>query len=401
MNRQKKAPILNAFYITAIDNLPSILKRGILSHNATNEISDSVRIYDSEVVERRMQKTTPDGKSLWDFANFYFNPRNPMMYRVHLCEKRNVVVLKMKKKIFQDAKYISVGNAASSESKIVSYKDGIKTIQSDNIQRHLTAKSWGQGEGKRIIMSELLVPDGASPDYIDTIYVPQNEKGLEVRKKIRDVGMRVEVVPEPGLFFEHDRTCDLEGTQIKLIDGDMFFSKMQTLTISVNTVGAMGSGLAARAKFNFPQIYVKFQELCNEKRMSTKRPFLYKESYSYDEHMADDPSSLKEKPNDDKWFLLFATKEHWRYPSKIGYIRDGMEWLINNAAKEGIQSLATPALGCGLGGLPWEIVGPVMCQHLARLNIPCEIYLPRECRVPDEQLSVDFLLEKSNTLLIE
>ena len=167
---------------------------------------------------------------------------------------------------------------------------------------------------------------------------------------------------------------------------------MQTLTISVNTVGVMGAGLASRAKENFPSLYVKFQEICRNKKLSTKTPYLYKEDYSYDAHMADEPNTLTEKPNDEKWFLLFATKEHWRYPSKMEYIKDGLQWLVENAKKENIRSLALPALGCGLGGLPWHTVGPKMCQYLHKLEIPCEIYLPREASIPDDQLSKEFLL---------
>jgi len=204
----------------------------------------------------------------------------------------------------------------------------------------------------------------------------------------------VHVAPEPNLFFENSRTFKLRGTRISIVDGDMFFSNMQTITISVNTVGVMGAGLASRAKENFPQVYVAYQQLCRDGRLTTKSPYLYKEEYSYDAHMADDPDTLTQKPNDERWFLLFATKEHWRNPSRLEYLEGGLQWLLENAGKEGIKSLAMPALGCGLGGLPWDRVGPIMCRYLHKLDIDCEIYLPRETarRVPDAQLSEKFLL---------
>jgi O-acetyl-ADP-ribose deacetylase (regulator of RNase III) len=59
----------------------------------------------------------------------------------------------------------------------------------------------------------------------------------------------------------------------------------------------------------------------------------------------------------------------------------------------GIQGLAIPALGCGLGGLNWEEVGPVMCKYLTKLDIPVEIYLPAEKTVPPELLTKEFLLK--------
>ena len=51
-----------------------------------------------------------------------------------------------------------------------------------------------------------------------------------------------------------------------------------------------------------------------------------------------------------------------------------------------------PALGCGLGGLDWAVVGPMMARYLSRLDIPVDIHLPLEGKVPDEQLKPEFLL---------
>src|SRR5437867_6456654 len=79
--------IKQLFYITHMDNIPSILRNGILSHKM---IEDSkvpyTRIYDSGIVSMRQLRKTPDDKSLWNYANVYLQPRNPMLYRV-LCEK--------------------------------------------------------------------------------------------------------------------------------------------------------------------------------------------------------------------------------------------------------------------------------------------------------------------------
>jgi O-acetyl-ADP-ribose deacetylase (regulator of RNase III) len=68
------------------------------------------------------------------------------------------------------------------------------------------------------------------------------------------------------------------------------------------------------------------------------------------------------------------------------------EWICNNYQKEGIKSLALPALGCGLGWLDWQTVGPLMCKYLKNLNIPVCIYLPVEEKTSDELLTKEFLL---------
>jgi len=387
---RKKGVAPGVFYITHRDNLPSIFQHGVLSYERASSLSPA-KVYDEEIVVRRGDKKTPDGTSLWHFANFYFQPRNPMLYRVFRCERQDVVVLHLHSALIEKARYVSIGNAASSASRFMGVEEGIAKIQSDHMRKILHAGSWGDGEQKRLIMSELLVPNEVSHEYIDTVYVPG--EGL-VRETSEQLSHKAHVAPEPNLFFENSKTSRLKGTKISVVDGDMFFSNMQTLTISVNTVGVMGAGLASRAKENFPQVYVAYQQLCRDGRLTTKSPHLYKEEYSYDAHMADDPDTLTKKPNDERWFLLFATKEHWRNPSRLEYLEGGLQWLLENAGKEGIKSLAMPALGCGLGGLPWHRVGPVMCRYLRELDIDCEIYLPRETakRVPDAQLSEKFLL---------
>ena len=55
-------------------------------------------------------------------------------------------------------------------------------------------------------------------------------------------------------------------------------------------------------------------------------------------------------------------------------------------------SLAMPALGCGLGGLDWKVVGPLMCKYLHGIGIDVAIYLPREHPVPRQYLTESHLL---------
>jgi len=70
----------NFYYITHIDNLSSVLDKGILSHKRI--VEDKIPftpIYDAEIVARRKNIKTPDNRNLWDFVNLYFQPRNAMM----------------------------------------------------------------------------------------------------------------------------------------------------------------------------------------------------------------------------------------------------------------------------------------------------------------------------------
>ncbi|MFH1919454.1 MAG: DarT ssDNA thymidine ADP-ribosyltransferase family protein, partial [Planctomycetota bacterium] len=79
----KASDIRYLFYITHIDNVASMVQRGVLSHaEVDRQQVPFTPIYDDSIVSRRKEKSTPEGRSLWDYANLYFQPRNPMMYRV-------------------------------------------------------------------------------------------------------------------------------------------------------------------------------------------------------------------------------------------------------------------------------------------------------------------------------
>jgi hypothetical protein len=176
-----------------------------------------------------------------------------------------------------------------------------------------------------------------------------------------------------------------------LIEGDMFFSSFHTLTVSVNLQGIMGKGLASRAKYQFPDVYVFYQDACRSKRLTATRPCVYKREASLDEELADLTTPLK-TPNSVKWFLLFATKRKWRDDSRLDDIEGGLDWFRNNFESEGVKSIALPALGCGLGGLSWADVGPLMCKYLHGIGIQVAIYLPREGAMDRHLLSESYLL---------
>lgn len=392
----KKPEIKNLYYITHIDNLPSIFKHGVLSHKRIEELAlPYTPIYDAQIVSGRKAKTAPDGRSLWEFGNLYFQPRNPMLYRVlHEKSEGDVVVLGVQRKVLDDPNiFIAPGNAASGATEILGPKEGLKGVS--KIWETLNSEWWNAVDGsKRKIMAECLVPVCVPPELIHSVYVASHA----VAEKVKRMGLpaNVAVVPEPTLFFRPARRFRVTD-RIFLAEGDMFFSMMQTLTVSVNTRGIMGKGLASRAKYQFPDVYVVYQDACRRKMLRMGKPYLYKREAFVDQELADEPGTLP-TVNAEKWFLLFATKRHWRDNGDLAGIEAGLRWVRENYKHEGIQSLALPALGCGLGNLDWRDVGPMMCRELATLDIPVAIYLPRERQVANDLVTPEFLLGKPGGL---
>lgn len=385
---KKKREFREFYYITHIDNLESIVTKGILSHEMVEAKQVKYTpIYNKQIVATRKEIKTPDGHNLWDFANLYFQARNPMMFKV-LVEKPldQLAVVSVKKNIIAKAAYFTDGNAASSDTEFRPIDQFRKYEQS--ILKQTDTDWWNTFDGsKRRIMAEVLVPELVPREYIDAVFVGSQDLAVKLRNDL--YRYNAYVIPNPSIFFAPTRQTQVTP-QLSVVDGDMFFSRMQTLTVSVNCVGVMGKGLASRAKYQFPDVYVDYQDACRSGKLRLGKPYIYKRESSFEEELADEPKSLQ-SPNVRTWFILFPTKNDWRDTSNLTSIEEGLKWIRDNYRKIGITSLAVPALGCGLGGLDWKDVGPVLCRYLS-LEVPVQIYLPAEKHVPDSQISKEFLM---------
>ena len=137
--------------------------------------------------------------------------------------------------------------------------------------------------------------------------------------------------------------------------GNIFNSPAQTIVNPVNTVGVMGAGLAKQFKDRYPNMFTKYKSACDNKLFDVGKLMLIHEQ----DHMV----------------LLFPTKRHFAYQSQLGYIEAGLKRFAHIYKEKGIQSIAFPRLGCGLGGLDWEQqVKPIMEKYLGSLPITVYIY---------------------------
>lgn len=167
---------------------------------------------------------------------------------------------------------------------------------------------------------------------------------------------------------------------VKTIIADIFKSKAQTLVNTVNCVGIMGKGLALEFKNRFPDMFRDYLARCQRGEVKLGRPYLFKSLIP-------------------PWILLFPTKQDWRSVSKLSDIEAGLCYLESNYKEWGITSIAVPPLGCGLGELEWTVVGPTLYRHLAKLEIPVELYPP--IGTPNAELTPEFLGEPSLAQLVE
>jgi O-acetyl-ADP-ribose deacetylase (regulator of RNase III) len=145
--------------------------------------------------------------------------------------------------------------------------------------------------------------------------------------------------------------------------GDLFESDAEALVNAVNCVGVMGKGIALEFRRRFPRMFEAYRRRCEAGRLRPGRVWAVRDG--------------------GRVIVSFPTKDHWRDGSRIQDVEAGLRSLRELLVNEGISSVALPALGCGLGGLDWDVVAAAIHRELDGLpGVRIELYEPRGAREP-------------------
>lgn len=200
MNR---ADVKELHYIIHIDNLKSILHYGILCQNRAKKFQYK-SIADPEIQKRREKVVIPGGKrKLHDYANLYFNARNPMMFR-RKDNHKELCILQINHAILDEPNVIiSDRNASSGYVRFYSPKELDKLdetlIFADDWRDSDTFRYWTR---KSTICAEVLVPDSVAPKFIRGVYVSCEEAYQKVAKLLKRLPLADKILINPKLFFQ-------------------------------------------------------------------------------------------------------------------------------------------------------------------------------------------------------
>ena len=148
---------------------------------------------------------------------------------------------------------------------------------------------------------------------------------------------------------------------IQLTQGNLLESDAEALVNTVNCVGVMGKGIALQFKQKFPDNFAAYERACRHKEVQTGRMFTV-------------PTGRLINP---RFIINFPTKNHWKGKSRIEDIESGLQALVEEVKKLGIQSIAVPPLGCGNGGLNWNEVRPLIEAAFSQLpGVQVALYAP-------------------------
>ncbi len=187
------------YYIMHINNVPSIIQKGIVSRNKARR--DRISNHDISMIsvqDRRSGKKIPGTKrELHDYANLYFDAHNPML-SARRSRNNEICVLRVNNAILDLDGVIVTDKNAAKECWFKPVDEGLPLLDANEVfaQFWLHDDFFEQVRLKGVKCAEVLVPDCVASSYISGAYVANNV-ALNSFRKISDLPVRI----KNGLFF--------------------------------------------------------------------------------------------------------------------------------------------------------------------------------------------------------
>lgn len=148
---------------------------------------------------------------------------------------------------------------------------------------------------------------------------------------------------------------------IRMVKGDILESDAPVIVIPVNCKGVMGKGLALQAKNKWPEMFEIYKSFCEGACPRFPSGL--------------EPGGVVCIQNTPSQFIAcLATKDDWKNPSKLEWVERGLKELIVMSVKVNRCHIAIPKLGCGLGGLDWCDVKPIVYRVFENTPITVDLY---------------------------
>jgi ssDNA thymidine ADP-ribosyltransferase, DarT len=184
--------------IMPIQNIPSVLAHGILSHERAAELSH-VTVAMEVIQDKRDKKHVPGGLKLHQYANLYFHARNPMMSK-RRDESSKLCILQVSLQVLKiPGAVITDQNAASSYVRFHA-PNQISLLNFDDI----FARNWKHSEDQirewkhsSAKCAEVLIPHRIPPELIEGAFVVN----AVAKQSLTDAGFPLSIGIDADLFF--------------------------------------------------------------------------------------------------------------------------------------------------------------------------------------------------------
>lgn len=148
-----------------------------------------------------------------------------------------------------------------------------------------------------------------------------------------------------GLLFRRQTRGQRVRTCVIHRHGDLFTSDAPAYGHGVNCAGVMGAGIAKQFRNRFPGMVTPYRQLTETGQL---RPG---EVYAYTPH----PSF--ERP---RVIYNMASQDLPGKHARLDWLTSAGTITADDAVRRSFDRVAIPLIGCGIGGLDWSAVEPVL-----------------------------------------
>jgi len=156
------------------------------------------------------------------------------------------------------------------------------------------------------------------------------------------------------------------------INGDILFSGAKAIAQSVAPNDDFLHGLALQLRERLPAMYKDFRHYCQTKHPKSGELWTW---------MSADGRFIVNLFTREGAYGVGSKPGH----AKLNHVNHSLHALRNFVKKENVPSLALPRLACGMTGLDWNEVKPLIEKHLGDLGISVYIYVSYQKGIKAEE----------------
>jgi O-acetyl-ADP-ribose deacetylase (regulator of RNase III) len=126
--------------------------------------------------------------------------------------------------------------------------------------------------------------------------------------------------------------------------GDLFDTPdLKAFAHACNCAGTMDAGISVAFKKRWPRMFEDYAQRCRDKRLALGDLFVWNEG--------------------DVVVYNLAIQQNWRARSKMSALTRSVRRMIELAQQAGVERIALPRIGAGLGGLDWKRVRSFLAEE--------------------------------------